>query len=103
MLPAMRLSTWQWLVVATLFVAFVAFVWPTLYRYDHFRRGAVEMPVRINRINGHGECFVGQRLPGLSEAPSQPSAEFLLRYYRDSLENRKRVAASSGWSWNCYE
>jgi hypothetical protein len=44
------------LVVATL--AFLAFVWPTLYRYDRMAVEGNNLPVRINRFTGATEFLL---------------------------------------------
>jgi hypothetical protein len=38
-------------------LAFGVFVWPTRYRYDHFKVGYRESPVRIDRITGETDVF----------------------------------------------
>ena len=47
---------------ALLFLAavgsFAAFVWPTLYRYDHISTNGDTYPVRINRLNGDADMLV---------------------------------------------
>ncbi len=37
---------------------FVAYVWPTLYRYDHVTSNGDTYPVRINRFNGYADMLV---------------------------------------------
>lgn len=38
---------------ALLVCLFVAFVWPTLFVYDHVQRGAFDLLIRRNRVTGH--------------------------------------------------
>jgi hypothetical protein len=46
------------IVVAAALVAGILF-WPTLYRYDKLKAGDNTYPVRINRVTGHTELFIG--------------------------------------------
>jgi hypothetical protein len=34
-----------------------AFVWPTLYRYDHYTAEGTTVPLRINRLTGRVEAW----------------------------------------------
>lgn len=81
-----KLSRLYWALITAVLVAFAVLVWPTPYRYDHFKRGVIEMPVRINRFTGRAECFVGH-------GPIDP-----LDRAWDSA-NGQRV---SRWSSDCY-
>jgi hypothetical protein len=55
--------------LALLAAAFVTFVWPTAYRYDHVTVEGDTYPVRIHRITGHADVLVPEAgwLP--AEAP----------------------------------
>jgi hypothetical protein len=46
-----------WLVVLALAYAFVVFVWPTRYRYDHVLTDDEDYPVRIDRLTGDAEML----------------------------------------------
>jgi hypothetical protein len=46
------------LVLLLVFLAFAAFVWPTLYRYDHVTVDGDTYPVRIHRVTGHADMLV---------------------------------------------
>jgi hypothetical protein len=41
-----------------LLTAFVAFVWPTRFRYDHMTFDGDLVPVRIDRFSGNAEMLV---------------------------------------------
>lgn len=34
-----------------------AFVWPTLYRYDHYTADGTTVPIRMNRLTGKVEAW----------------------------------------------
>jgi hypothetical protein len=40
-----------------LLLAFLAFVWPSFYRYDHITLDGDTYPVRIHRITGHADVL----------------------------------------------
>ncbi len=46
------------LVVLALALAFVVFVWPTRFRYDHLSTEGNTYPVRIDRITGDADMLV---------------------------------------------
>jgi hypothetical protein len=46
-----------------------AFVWPSRYRYDHWKRGVHTYPVRIDRFTGRGEYFAGEWISDEPETP----------------------------------
>ena len=45
-------------VVLALALAFVIFVWPTRFRYDHLSTEGNTYPVRIDRFTGDGDMLV---------------------------------------------
>jgi len=47
----------MWLVLLALALAFVAYVWPTRYRYDHVLTDNEDYPVRIDRLTGDAEML----------------------------------------------
>ena len=55
------------LVALVLLGAFVAFAWPTRWRYDHMTLGSDTYPVRIDRISGHADVL----LPGDGWTPAE--------------------------------
>lgn len=46
------------LVLLALVAAFVAFVWPTRWRYDHMTVDGDIVPVRIDRFSGDADMLV---------------------------------------------
>jgi hypothetical protein len=46
-----------WLVVLTIATAFVLYVWPTRYRYDHVVTENEDYPVRIDRLTGEADML----------------------------------------------
>ena len=48
---------WKLLILG-LIAAFVIFVWPTRYRYDHINFESATYPVRIDRVNGNADMLV---------------------------------------------
>jgi hypothetical protein len=58
MMPRMLLRLLVRLVLLALLAAFVAYVWPTMYRYDHLSTDGSTYPVRINRLNGDSDMLV---------------------------------------------
>jgi len=48
----------RWLVCLAIAAAFVMWVWPTRYRYDHMTVDGNLVPVRIDRINGDADMLV---------------------------------------------
>ena len=59
----MNLSPLQWLLVLLTFAvvfALAAFVWPTLYRYDHIQWNGGNFPVRINRFTQRADILMDQ-------------------------------------------
>ena len=56
------------IVCVALFAAGLVF-WPILYRYDHLGSGSGTVPLRINRLTGHTQLFVGRRWVGESDSP----------------------------------
>jgi hypothetical protein len=48
----------RWLVAIALLTAFVLFVWPTRFRYDHMTVDGNLVPVRIDRLNGDADMLV---------------------------------------------
>jgi hypothetical protein len=75
-----RISIRLFVVAAIVFaiVALVAFVWPTLYRYDHLSTEGSTYPVRINRINGDADMLVPDEgwvpVEGEANSPNQENA-----------------------------
>ena len=52
------MKKWGWVTSVCAGTLFAAFVWPTLYRYDHLDIGeGRSFPIRINRFNGHAEVL----------------------------------------------
>jgi len=49
------------LLVLALMLAGVAFVWPSLYRYDHMTVDGDVYPVRIHRITGHADILLPEQ------------------------------------------
>jgi hypothetical protein len=49
------------LLVFVLILAGVAFVWPSLYRYDHMTVDGDIYPVRIHRITGHADILLPEQ------------------------------------------
>jgi hypothetical protein len=48
----------RWLPILIVLAAFVVYVWPTLYRYDHISFDNSVYPVRINRLNGNSDMLL---------------------------------------------
>jgi hypothetical protein len=55
------------LVALVLIAAFAAFVWPTIWRYDHITIDGDVYPVRIHRVTGHADVL----LPGDGWTPAE--------------------------------
>lgn len=54
-----------WLLIAIIAMIFCLTVWPTIYRYDQIRpTEGVTYPVRMNRISGYTEMFIGSKWRG---------------------------------------
>ena len=49
------------LLLLALMLAGVAFVWPSLYRYDHMTVDGDVYPVRIHRITGHADILLPEQ------------------------------------------
>ena len=66
------------LLVLGFVLAFVAWVWPTPYRYDHLTTDGSTYPVRINRWNGDADMLVPDEgwvpVEGETGAPDQQNA-----------------------------
>lgn len=91
------MNRFRWILITALLLASAAFVWPTPYRYDHFKAGPIEMPVRINRFTGRGECFRGETYtePGdlsIKEDSTNATSVYLRKYGKE---------VSYGWRENC--
>jgi hypothetical protein len=67
-------------VAAACFVIFGAFVWPTIWRYDHIHESGGTRPVRINRFTGRTEILYST---GWTEA--RPLTPEQLREYEKLL------------------
>ena len=78
--PAVRISLRVLVtaILALLAAAYAAYVWPTMYRYDHLTTEGNTYPVRINRITGDADMLVPDEgwLPVEGEAgePNQQNA-----------------------------
>ena len=48
----------RWLVALAIVFAFVAYVWPTRFRYDHMTVDGNLVPVRIDRVSGDSDMLV---------------------------------------------
>ncbi len=59
------------LVALMLLAAFVLFVWPTRWRYDHMTVGQDTYPVRIDRLSGHADVL----LPGDGWTPVEEASD----------------------------
>jgi hypothetical protein len=54
--------------------AFVMFVWPTRWRYDHMTVDGDLVPVRIDRLTGDADMLVPDEGWQPVEAPPQPGS-----------------------------
>ena len=84
------------LVLLALALAFVVYVWPTRFKYDHLSTEGNTYPVRIDRINGNSDMLVpdegwipveGQDGSGSEAAPTPRTAA--------RCRNRRRLISSS--------
>ena len=57
---ALRRTTWLILLVLGILAA-IAWVWPTLYRYDKIDYDSDTYIVRINRLTGHADILVPEQ------------------------------------------
>jgi hypothetical protein len=48
----------RWLLFLAIVAAYVVFVWPTRFRYDHMTVDGNLVPVRIDRLNGNADMLV---------------------------------------------
>jgi hypothetical protein len=55
----MQTSIKALLILSVLVVVLGILFWPTLYRYDHLGAGDQSVPLRINRLTGHTQMFIG--------------------------------------------
>ena len=67
----MTLRILRVLFVTALLAMFVAFVWPTRWRYDHMTVGDDTYPVRMDRITGHADIL----LPGEGWTPAEEATD----------------------------
>jgi hypothetical protein len=61
----------RWVFVLGVLLAFVAYVWPTRWRYDHMTIDSEQCPVRIDRINGRADVL----LPGDGWTPVEDALD----------------------------
>jgi hypothetical protein len=57
---AVRRTTWQIILVLGILGA-IAWVWPTIYRYDKIDYDQDTYIVRINRVTGHADILVPEQ------------------------------------------
>jgi hypothetical protein len=57
---AVRRTTWQIILVLGILGA-IAWVWPTVYRYDKIDYDQDTYIVRINRVTGHADILVPEQ------------------------------------------
>ena len=78
MLERIARQLFQWVVVLAIAAAFVVFVWPTRYRYDHVVTETEDYPVRIDRITGDADMLTpddGWVPMGEGDGTSQPNED----------------------------
>ena len=67
-MPPMTLRLLKWAAPIVAFLAFVLYVWPTPYRFDHVTVENDTYPVRIHRVTGRAEMLT----PDDGWIPMQP-------------------------------
>lgn len=84
------------IVCATLLVAGMMF-WPTLYRYDSVRMDDATYPLRINRLTGSTEMFVGMQWMDVgSDASTDDKSTDLPANEAEKVSGN---AALTGYGW----
>lgn len=72
---AKTMSFVRWLVVFALVSAFLTWVWPTWYRWDHMTVDGNVVPVRIHRLSGEADMLLPDEGWVPVEAPQEGNAE----------------------------
>ena len=93
----MQSNTKALAVICAFALAVGVLFWPTLYRYERFGSGDGSVPIRINRVTGRTQMFIGEwvdsETPAKSAAASRDASRMLDSVEISQLSGRGAVDA----------